>query len=92
MADGLNKQFTKKDIGIANEHMKRYSTSLVTGEMKIHTTKREHSIPARGWPLSRRRMITSVEDVGKRASSHVAGGNAKWSSHCETRVCQVFKS
>ena len=65
----LNRHFSKEDIQMANKCMKRCSTSLITREMKIKTTKRYHLTPVRMAIIKNLQTINAGEDGGKRESS-----------------------
>ena len=80
MGKGSEHTFLQRRHTMANEHMKRCSTSLVMEEVQFKTM-RYHFIATRK-ALIKCQIITSVsENVEKQKRLYTAGGNIKWYSH-----------
>ena len=71
----LNRRFSKKDMQMADKHMKRYSTLLIIREMQITTTRRYHLTLVRIVIIKSLQTINAGEGVEKRECSCTVDGN-----------------
>ena len=75
-AKELNRRFSKKDIQMANKHVKRCSTTLIIREIQAKTTTRYHLMLFRMAAIQKSQTINAGEGVEKREPSYTVGGNA----------------
>lgn len=75
----MNRHFSKEDTKMVNKHIKGCSTWLVTMEIQIKTTMRNHFTPTRTAEIKMMDVTSVGDDVEKLELSHIADRNAKLS-------------
>ena len=75
-AEDQSRHFSKEDTQVAKTHMKRCSTLLNTGEMRIKATMRYHFILVRTAIIAKSTNNEKGEE--RRDPSHTVGGMVNW--------------
>ena len=82
-AKDLNRHFSKEDIQVPNQYMKRFSNSLIIRGMKIKTTVRYYLIPLRMAIIIKTKYNKHRPGCGKRGTLCTVGGSVRCAATME---------
>ena len=77
---------------MVHRHMKRFSMSLIIGEIQIKTIMRYHLTSVRMAIINKSTNNSAGKDVEKGDSFCTVGGNADWCSHCGKQYGDTSKN
>ena len=77
----MNRRFSKEDIFVANEHMKKCLSSLAIREMQIKTALRYHLTPLRLTIIKTMETTDAEANVEQSEHFYTAGGSVNQFSH-----------
>ena len=81
-AKDLNRHFSKKDIQMANKHMKRFRTSLIIRSVQTKTTMRCHFKPIR-------MTIIKIKNKKKTSNGEKLEPSCTVGRECDTEIWET---